>query len=43
MWFKNLRLFRLLKPFELTEEELNEQLQGKAFRPCGRHDPSSLG
>jgi len=43
MWFKNLRLYRLLKPFEPTEEALDEQLRGRAFRHCGSHDPSSLG
>jgi len=43
MWFKNLRLYRLLKPFDLSEEALHEQLSAKAFQPCGSHDPSSLG
>ena len=43
MWFKNLRLYRLLKPFEMTEEALDAQLATKAFRHCGSHDPSSLG
>lgn len=43
MWFKNLRLYRLLKPFNLDEAELNELLQTAAFRHCGSHEPSSLG
>ena len=43
MWFKNLRLYRLLKPFDLPEDELHERLSTKAFQPCGSHDPSSLG
>lgn len=43
MWFKNLRLFHLLEPFSLSEDELNAQLHAKAFQPCGSHDPTSLG
>ncbi|MEN8178440.1 MAG: recombination-associated protein RdgC [Pseudomonadota bacterium] len=43
MWFKNLRLYRLLKPFNLSEDELHDQLLAKSFRPCGSHEPSSLG
>jgi recombination associated protein RdgC len=43
MWFKNLRLYRLLKTFEMTEDELDERLGSQAFRPCGSHDVSSLG
>jgi recombination associated protein RdgC len=43
MWFKNLRLYRLLKPFEMTEDELDERLGARAFNHCGSHDPSSLG
>lgn len=43
MWFKNLRLYQLLEPFSLSEDELDTQLQAKAFRPCGSHDLSSLG
>jgi recombination associated protein RdgC len=43
MWFKNLRLYRLLKPFELPEDLLDQRLQVKRFRPCGSHEPSTLG
>jgi len=43
MWFKNLRLYRLLKPFNLAEVELNELLQTAAFRHCGSHEPTTLG
>jgi len=43
MWFKNLRLYALLKPFSLSEDELHDQLLAKAFHPCGSHDPSSMG
>jgi len=43
MWFKNLRLYRLSQPFSLSAEELDPLLQQRAFRPCGSHEPSSLG
>lgn len=43
MWFKNLRLYRLLNPFEITEDDLDGLLQARVFRPCGTHEPSSLG
>ena len=38
MWFKNLRLFRFTQPFTLGAAELQEQLQEKAFHPCGRQE-----
>jgi recombination associated protein RdgC len=43
MWFKNLRLYRLLTPFDLTEDELDARLGSRAFRHCGSHDPSTVG
>jgi recombination associated protein RdgC len=43
MWFKNLRLYRMLQPFNLSEEELDAALQEKPFRKCGSLEPSSLG
>ncbi|MEN8166623.1 MAG: recombination-associated protein RdgC [Pseudomonadota bacterium] len=43
MWFKNLRLYRLLKPFNLSEDELTERLRARAFRHCGSHEPTSMG
>lgn len=43
MWFKNLRLFRLTQPFDLTPETLHERLQEKAFRPCTSLEPFSYG
>lgn len=43
MWFKNLRLFRLTKPFNLSPEALHEQLGEKAFRPCSSLEPFSYG
>jgi recombination associated protein RdgC len=43
MWFKNLRAFRLTAPFDLTAEQLQEQLLTAAFVPCGKSQPLSLG
>ena len=43
MWFKNLTLFRLTRPFELDHDTLNAALQEAAFRPCGRNVPFSYG
>ncbi len=43
MWFKNLYLFRLTRPFELDHDALNEALQGAAFHPCAKSVPFSYG
>ena len=43
MWFKNLRLFRLTKPFDLSPEDLHEQLSNKTARPCAGLEPSTYG
>jgi recombination associated protein RdgC len=43
MWFKNLTLFRLSRPFELDHDALNASLQDEAFRPCGKSVPFSYG
>jgi len=43
MWFKNLILYRLQKPFALSPETLEETLGRKRFRPCGSHELSSTG
>ncbi|MCF6354321.1 MAG: recombination-associated protein RdgC [Candidatus Polarisedimenticolaceae bacterium] len=43
MWFKNLRLYRLTKPFNLSPEALHEQLTEKASRPCAGLEPSTYG
>lgn len=38
MWFKNLRVYRLTKPFELSPEALGEALELGAFEPCGKQE-----
>lgn len=43
MWFKNLVLYRFTKPFTLSNEDLDQQLESKAFRPVGDLEPSFMG
>ena len=43
MWFKNLHLYRLTKPFDLSPEALHEQLAERTCRPCGSLEPSTYG
>ncbi len=43
MWFKNLRAYRLTSPFDLSAEQLEAQLAGAGFTPCGKSQPLSLG
>lgn len=43
MWFKNLRVYRLTKPFDLSAEQLAEALESKTFQPCGKQDLTSFG
>jgi recombination associated protein RdgC len=43
MWFKNLQLYRLAQPFELSPEQLDERLRAGEFSGCGRMDLMSSG
>jgi recombination associated protein RdgC len=43
MWFKNLQIYRLTKPFELSPEALHDKLQDKKARSCGSLEMSTLG
>jgi len=43
MWFRNLHLYRLSTPFELSPEELADKLAEKRFTPCGRQADESIG
>jgi recombination associated protein RdgC len=43
MWFKNLQLFRLPHPGELTVEALEAHLASHPLQPCGSSIPSSSG
>ncbi|WP_324019430.1 recombination-associated protein RdgC [Aeromonas hydrophila] len=43
MWFKNLQVYRLTRPFDLTTEQLESQLESLTFTPCGSQDMSRFG
>lgn len=43
MWFKNLRVFRLLPSWSCTADELDAALEKQTFQPGGSQDMNSLG
>jgi recombination associated protein RdgC len=43
MWFKNLRVYRLLPGVNLTAESLQSALEGFSLKPCGKLEPASAG
>lgn len=43
MWFKNLIVYRLSTPIELSEDELETRLEEFAYRPCTSQDKSKYG
>ena len=43
MWFKNIRAYRLTSPFDLSAEQLGEQLAQRGFLPCAKSQALSLG
>lgn len=43
MFFKNLRVYRLTKPLELTAEQLAEKMSAGEFQPCGALDLNRYG
>jgi len=43
MWFRNLQLFHLQQPFNLTPEELHHTLEPQAAKECGSLEPFSYG
>ena len=43
MWFRNARVFRFTKPFDISAEELEDKLQADAFKPCGPQETSRQG
>ncbi len=43
MWFKNLQLYRLTRPFTLSAEEVHEKLAADPFRPCGSLETATQG
>lgn len=43
MWFKNLQIYRFTRPFELSLEDLEKQLEAFPFSPCGGQDQAKFG
>jgi recombination associated protein RdgC len=43
MWFKNLRLYCLTQPFEMSEQDLETHLAEKTFVPCATYEKSRIG
>jgi recombination associated protein RdgC len=43
MWFRNLQLYRLGRPFDMSPEELEARLQTHAFQGCKRMDMLATG
>lgn len=43
MWFKNLYFFAFTKPFEWTQEQLEDQLKEHVFTPCGKTELAHFG
>ncbi len=43
MWFKNVQIFRLVEPFKLSPEALEDYLLNDATRPCGQLEMSTYG
>ncbi len=43
MWFSNLQVYRFIKPFSLSTEDLEQELSKLSFKPCSSLQPASLG
>ena len=43
MWFKNIRAYRLSSPFDLSAEQLGEQLAQRGFQACAKSQAMSNG
>jgi recombination associated protein RdgC len=43
MWFRNLQLYRLGQPFDLSAEALDSRLRKQAFKGCSRMDIAASG
>ncbi|MFL1455353.1 recombination-associated protein RdgC [Marinobacter sp. GN3S48] len=43
MWFRNARVFRFTKPFDISAEALEEKLQNDGFKPCGPQETTRQG
>jgi len=43
MWFRNARVFRFTKPFDIDPEVLEQKLAEAAFKPCGPQETTREG
>lgn len=43
MWFKNLQIYRFTRPFDVSLEDLEKQLEALPFTPCGSQEQSKFG
>lgn len=43
MWFKNLQIYRFTRPFDMSLEDLEKQLEALPFTPCGSQEQSKFG
>ena len=43
MWFKNLQIYRFTRPFDVSLEDLEQQLEALPFTPCGSQEQSKFG
>jgi len=43
MWFRDLQIYRLPAGWDITAEQLEEQIAKKPFHPCGSQDTESRG
>ncbi len=43
MWFRNARIFRFTKPFDISPEQLEKSLEADAFQPCGPQETVRQG
>lgn len=43
MWFKNLQIYRLPQNWDMSAQQLEEQLARKPFHPCGSQDMETRG
>lgn len=43
MWFRNARVFRFTKPFDISPEQLEQSLEADAFQPCNPQETTRQG
>ncbi|PHS18189.1 MAG: recombination-associated protein RdgC [Kangiella sp.] len=43
MWFKNLHIYQLSKPFSFSTKEFSDKLNDFRFNPCGKMSDKSIG